>query len=144
MLKSFTQVVHVIDQYHSLVPKIFSNQIIFTQSSLYFYIFNLMHLLALVLFKSICEKICTPLLNEVYLLSFGTFKQTSRNQQTFYEQSPIYSRQLMYTVIIQISNNFKVQLDLYDPFSVEQALRCVSKQLYARILAGLSIRALKC
>lgn len=27
----------------------------------------------------------------------------------------------MYTVIIQISNNFKVQLDLYDPFSVEQA-----------------------
>lgn len=144
MLKSFTQVVHVIDQYHSLVPKIFSNQIIFTQSSLYFYIFNLMHLLALVLFKSICEKICTPLLNEVYLLSFGTFKQTSRNQQTFYEQSPIYRRQLMYTVIIQISNNFKVQLDLYDPFSVEQALRCVSKQLYARILAGLSIRALKC
>lgn len=144
MLKSFTQVVHVIDQYHSLVPKIFSNQIIFTQSSLYFYIFNLMHLLALVLFKSICEKICTPLLNEVYLLSFGTFKQTSRNQQTFYEQSPIYRRQLMYTVIIQISNNFKVQLDLYDPFSVEQALSCVSKQLYARILAGLSIRALKC
>lgn len=144
MLKSFTQVVHVIDQYHSLVPKIFSNQNIFTQSSLYFYIFNLMHLLALVLFKSICEKICTPLLNEVYLLSFGTFKQTSRNQQTFYEQSPIYSRQLMYTVIIQISNNFKVQLDLYDPFSVEQALRIVSKQLYARILAGLSIRALKC
>lgn len=50
----------------------------------------------------------------------------------------------MYTVIIQISNNFKVQLDLYDPFSVEQALSCVSKQLYARILAGLSIRALKC
>lgn len=144
MLKSLTQVVHVIDQYHSLVPKIFSNQIIFTQSSLYFYIFNLMHLLALVLFKSICEKICTPLLNEVYLLSFGTFKQTSRNQQTFYEQSPIYRRQLMYTVIIQISNNFKVQPDLYDPFSVEQALRCVSKQLYARILAGLSIRALKC
>lgn len=58
--------------------------------------------------------------------------------------SPIYSRQLMYTVIIQISNNFKVQLDLYDPFSVEQALSCVSKQLYVRILAGLSIRALKC
>lgn len=50
----------------------------------------------------------------------------------------------MYTVIIQISNNFKVQLDLYDPFSVEQALSCVSKQLYVRILAGLSIRALKC
>lgn len=50
----------------------------------------------------------------------------------------------MYTVIIQISNNFKVQLDLYDPFSVEQALRIVSKQLYARILAGLSIQALKC
>lgn len=63
------------------------------------------------------------------------------NRSLFTEDNPCT---YIDTMIIQISNNLNVQLDLYDPFSVKQALSCVLGELFARMLAGLSIRVFKC